>query len=366
MKRCLLCVLPDTRPDTAFLDGVCSACLAFKKRATVDWAVRTQQLRELLDRHSGRCIVASSGGKDSHYQVLMLRALGADVTAVTATTCHLSEIGRANIDNLARYVRTVEVTPNMTVRAKLNRIALEMVGDPSWPEHVSIYRVPFSLAVNLKIPLIFYGECPNEAYGGPPGTEETRVMTQRWVSEFGGFLGLRAQDMIGLEDITECDMRDYMAPSDEELRDSGVEAHFLGQYVFWDSLRNADVAQSHGLRVKLPGPMNWWPAENQDNLQTGIHDYFGWLKYGYGRLASQISVDIRAGRITRETALAITCERDGLFPFAYLGVPLADILRRIGVTSSDFLTIARKFTNWALFEQSSLDWGQHLTLRGYD
>ena len=34
---------------------------------------------------------------------------------VTATTCHPTEIGRANISNLARYATTIEVTANRTV-----------------------------------------------------------------------------------------------------------------------------------------------------------------------------------------------------------------------------------------------------------
>ena len=77
-----------------------------------------------------------------------MQALGAEVTVVTARTCHLTEIGRQNIDNLARYARTIEVTPNMTVRAKLNRLGLELVGDISWPEHAAIFSTPFSVAAS--------------------------------------------------------------------------------------------------------------------------------------------------------------------------------------------------------------------------
>lgn len=365
MVRCLRCVMPTTRPDTAFVDGVCSACLSFGKRAAVNWDERKKELLALLDKHGGRCIVPSSGGKDSTYQVLTLLELGADVTVITATTCHLTPIGRRNIDNLARFARTIEVTPNRTVRAKLNRLALEMVGDCSWPEHVSIHRLPFKLAKPLGISLIFYGECPNEAYGGPLGTETTHKMTQRWVSEFGGFLGLRAQDFVGIDGITEKDMADYTAPSDSELSADGIEAHFLGQYVFWDSHRNARVAAEAGMRQELPGPMNFWNAENQDNYQVAIHDFLGWLKFGYGRLCAQISVDIRAGHITRDEAMNLVRERDGLFPESYLGKPLQEILAHIHVTPEKFISVCNAFTNFSLFAESKLEWGRHLTLREF-
>jgi hypothetical protein len=67
-------------------------------------------------------------------------------------------------------------------------------------------------------------------------------MTRRWVSEFGGFLGLRPADFVGMEGITERDMADYM-PRPRPAGTS-IEAHFLGQYLPWDSRRNAEVART--------------------------------------------------------------------------------------------------------------------------
>jgi N-acetyl sugar amidotransferase len=341
--RCLRCVMPDTRPDTPFIDGVCSACTTFGRRADVDWQERMRLLLELLDRHGGRCIVPSSGGKDSTYQVLRLLELGADVTVVTATTCHLTPTGRANIDNLARYARTIEVTPNRAVRARLNRLSLETVGDISWPEHVSIFTTPFRMAVDLGIPLIFYGENPQAEYGGPPGSDEARQMTRRWVSEFGGFLGLRPVDMTVM--VGERAMRDYLPPSDGDIRDIGVEAHFLGHYEPWDSERNAKVATDHGFRFKRPSPANWWQHENQDNAQTGLHDHFMWLKYGFGRGCQQISVDVRHGRVSREEALQWVEACDGIFPDDYAGVSLGAVLDRIDIDLEDLDRIVGQFTN---------------------
>lgn len=339
MNRCLRCVIPDTRPDTAFVDGVCSACLAYEKRPAIDWDARKRDLLQLLDKHGGRCIVPSSGGKDSHYQALTLLDLGADVTIVTATTCHLTEIGRANIDNLARYARTIEVTPNKTVRAKLNRLGLTLVGDISWPEHVSIFTTPFRIAQALGITLLFYGESPQNQYGGPLGTEEGRQLTRRWRSEFGGFLGLRPTDLVGQEGITERDMQDYMLPEGDK-----AEAYFLGQFIPWDSHRNARVAMAGGMKAALPSIANYWEWENLDNAQTGIHDYGMWRKYGFGRAAAQVSVDIRSGLITREEGLKIVQQRDGKFPYVYGGVDYLDILASMGMGDREFWDTLARFT----------------------
>ena len=353
MKRCRTCVTPDTRPDTHFDEtGQCSACRTFNNRTNIDWESRRKELIELLDRHDGRCIVPSSGGKDSHYQVMTLLGLGADVTIVTATTCHLTSIGRHNIDNLARYARTIEVSPNKKIRAKLNRIGLEMVGDISWPEHASIFSVPFRYSCHLKIPLIFYGESPQAEYGGPKGTEQAREMTRRWVTEFGGFLGLRPSDFIGMEGIIEHDMMDYEIPTTIELDSAKVESHFLGQYIPWDSHKNADVAKLAGMITSIPCNANIWPFENLDNAQTGIHDFLMFLKYGYGRATMQASVDIRNGRMTRDDAMNFIRRKDGWFPDVYGGVTFQEVIDRIGVSEETFWNIAEQFTNKELFHNA--------------
>lgn len=339
MIRCRTCVMPDTRPDSAFIDGQCPACVSFAKRPTIDWAARKAALLQLIERHNGRVLVPSSGGKDSTYIALTMKGLGADVTAVTARTCHLTPMGRANIDSLARHVRTIEFTPNMEVRAKLNRLALERVGDISWPEHASIFSVPFRVALETGHTLMMYGENPQAEYGGPPGADEAMTMTRRWVSEFGGFLGLRPRDFVGVEGITEREMADYQMPADI----GAIETHFLGQYIPWDAHHNAEVSIASGFKYSLPSLANWWQWENLDNAQTGLHDWFMSLKYGFGRGCQQISVDVRHGRVTREKALAWVEKWDGGFSKEYAGVRVSDALAAIDLTYEQLLAIAERF-----------------------
>lgn len=350
--RCRSCLMPSTRPDTAFIDGECSACISFRKRRDIDWPAREAELLRILEttpkNDSGyTCIVPSSGGKDSHWQALKLIELGAKPLIVTATTCMLTDIGRKNIDNLARYATTVEITPRRDVRAKLNKLGLELVGDISWPEHVSIFTTPFRAAADFGIPLIFYGECPQENFGGPIGTDTARTLTKRWRSEFGGFLGLRPSDMIGQEGITAADMMDYGLPSDEKLE--GVTAYFLGQFYEWDSHRNAKVAVDAGMQYRLSSPADWWDKENNDNAQTGVHDFFCYLKYGYGRLCAQVSVDIRKGLISREEAYSLVRRRDGTYPATYLRVTLQEVLDHIGMSWSEWHACVDRFMNHDLF-----------------
>jgi len=337
--------LPDTKPDLHFDEtGQCSACRSVEKKTNnIDWNERQSQLERLLDIHNGEVIVPSSGGKDSTYQAIRLKEMGAHVTAVTARTCHLTPIGRENIDNLARHVRTIEVVPDMSVRAKLNKLGLELVGDISWPEHAAIFSTPFKVAAEIGTKLIMYGECPQAEYGGPQGSDEAKHMTSRWISEFGGFLGLRPSDFVGMNGITERDMRDYNIQF--ALEHHGLEAHFLGAYEPWDSHKNAKVSMDHGMKTlgKAPSWSNWWEWENMDNAQTGIHDYFMYLKYGFGRFTSQISVDVRHGRITRNEALEEIRIHEGHLPTVYADVEICEVLDNIGMTYEELLNIAKNF-----------------------
>lgn len=355
MIRCQRCVMPSTRPDVPFIDGVCSACINHDKRPMIDWGARRIELLELLDRHDGRVIVPSSGGKDSTYIALTLKALGADVTAITASTCMLTPIGRANIDNLARHVRTIEVTPNTTVRGKLNRLGFELVGDPSWPQHASIWSIPFRMALGLKTPLLMWGENSQDAYGGPAGAEEARQMTRRWCSEFGGLNGLRADDFVGMDGISESDMADYRLPSDAEMAAAGVEGHFLGAYEPWDSRRNAVFAENHGMRIALPCEANWWHFENLDCFITAWHDAAMYRKFGFGRGCAQISIDIRAGVVERDYALAWVKENDGKFPETYAGITTEEGLARVGMSRESLEKALDRFTNWSLFDGTVVD-----------
>lgn len=323
--------MPTTRPDTAFVDGECSACVNFRNRPAVDWAAREAELIKVLEtapkNGSGYdCIVPSSGGKDSTYQVLTLLDLGARPLVVTATTCYLTPIGRRNIDNLARFATTVEITPNRDVRRRLNVLGMELVGDISWPEHAAIFSVPFRAARDFGIPLIFYGESPQREYGSPLGAEEAKTMTRRWVAEFGGLLGMRPVDFIGMDGLTAADMADFMMPDEDDMAD----AYFLGQFIPWDSHNNAAVAIANGFDTGTPSTANWWPWENLDNAMTGLHDHGGYRKYGYGRLCAQLSVDIRHGRITRENALEHVALSDGAFPYTYAGAKVEEVLRWLG------------------------------------
>lgn len=350
--------MPETKPDLHIdEEGVCNACHNMEIRQEIDWYARKKELDKILDKYRSKdgrnydCIIPVSGGKDSTYQTVRMLELGMNPLCVTATTCMLSDIGRRNIENLKRLgVDYIEVTTNPVIRRKLNHIGLAQVGDISWPEHVSIFTIPVRIAVQLNIPLIIWGENSQNEYGGPAAAATNNVLDRQWLEEFGGLLGLRVSDLIGQYGIEKKHLIQYTYPTNEELQSAGVTGLFLGYYLPWDGYRNALFSQAYGFETyhkTVEGSIVNY--ENIDNYQVGIHDYFKFLKYGFGRATDLACMHVRRGRLSRDDAIKIVKMHDGKFPKEYLGMPLENILRDIDMTVDEFIKICDRFTNKKLF-----------------
>lgn len=352
---CKECLYPSTKPDLFFDEkGVCSACTAFKQREKIDWVQREKEFKILCDRlisdqYQYHCIVPVSGGKDSTYQVIKAKEYGLNPLAVCAVTDDLSTIGRNNLNNISNLgVDTIEFNLNSRIRRIINRYTLQEIGDISWAEHVSIFTVPVRAALLYQIPLIIWGENPQNEYGGPYRAQEARKLDNRWLQEYGGLNGLRVSDLIDKGIATKEELYQYTYPKLDQKTTSGI---FLGQYFPWDGAENAIIASQKGFKT-------WYGAvegigydyENLDNHQTGIHDYYKYIKYGFGRCTDLVCNHIRRMNITREEGKEIVLNFDGKWPSSYLGKPLEAILEPLELSIEEFIEITNKFTNKELFE----------------
>lgn len=355
LTYCTRCLYPNTKPDLFFNEqGVCSACTAFEQREKTDWVQREKEFRELCDRliadkYQYHCVVPVSGGKDSHYQVIKAKEYGLNPLAVCAVTDDLSNIGRHNLDNISRLgVDVLEFNTNNKLRRKINKYTLETIGDISWSEHVTIFTIPVRIALQFDIPLILWGENPQNEYGGPYRAQEARKLDNRWLQEYGGLNGLRVSDLIEKGFGTEQELKFYTYPKLDQKTTSGL---FLGQFFPWDGAENASIAIKYGFKT-FYGPVEGigYDYENLDNYQTGVHDYFKYIKFGFGRCTDLVCNHIRRGNITRAEGTEIILENDGKWPRTYLGKPLEEILERIEVTLEEFIEICNKFANKELFE----------------
>ena len=362
MNFCKSCFYPDTKPDLAFNDsGFCAACISFKKREKIDWKKREEKFLEVVnqikkDRNSEYdCIIPVSGGKDSTYQVIKGLDYGLKILCVNSRTCSLTPIGRENLDNIKNLgVDMMELAPNPIVRKKLNKLCLKEVGDISWPEHISIFTLPIKIALKLNIKLIVWGENSQNEYGGPLESLENTTLNRGWLEEFGGLLGLRLSDLIDHYGFDKRDLEFYKYPDPKKISESKIQSLFFGYFFPWDGHRNAIVSQKKGFKfhdniVEGTGVK----YENLDNYQTGIHDYFKYLKYGFGRTTDIMNNLYRRNLISKSEAYNNIKKYDGNFPSTYLGKKIEDILKDIDLNINEFEKICDKFTNKKIFKCSN-------------
>lgn len=364
MRYCKTCLNPDTRPDLAFDEnGMCAACRSYAARSEINWEERYNAFRDLVTntlaanrKRPYDCIIPVSGGKDSTYQVMKCLEMGLRPLAVTAMTCELTPIGCRNLHNISRLgVDHIMVQTDKRVRAAINRYTLQTVGDISWPEHVLIFTVPIREAINRGIPLIIYGENPQNEYGGPNNNSmQTYAMDAQWLQEFGGLNGLRVSDLIDAGVLSPSKACLYAYPSEELLEQAGIEVLYLGQFFPWDGKANAEfVTHNAGWEpwhARVEG--SYGSYENLDNYQTGIHDYFMYLKFGFGRATSILNTFVRRKRMTREEAILYARQYDGAYPARYLNKSLNEILGELHISLNDFRNTCFKFANPKLFETS--------------
>ena len=164
-------------------------------------------------------------------------------------------------------------------------------------------------------------------------------------------LGLRVSDLVGHDGIEARHLVPYTYPTDEQLAAVGVTGIFLGYYVPWDGWANQMIAQAHGFETYptfVEGSLVNY--ENLDNAYNGIHDYFKYLKYGFGRATDLACMAIRRGRLQRDDAIELVRLHDGTFPSTHLGVSLDEVLDDLDLTADEFQAICDRFTNKRLFE----------------
>jgi N-acetyl sugar amidotransferase len=354
MKYCVKCLYPSTKPELKFSSsGLCSACFSYEKRSKIDWVAKEKQFAEIVKKYKKKnavydCIIPVSGGKDSTYQALKAAEYNLKPLCVNSTTCDLSALGRKNLDNIKKLgFDVIEYSPNQKIRKKLNKLGLEIVGDISWPEHVGMFTIPITVAKKMGIGLILWGENSQNEYGGPLHSINSDRLDRRWLEEFGGMNGLRVEDLINSYGFKKKDLLPYIY----EKKPNKIIGYFLGHFFPWDGKKNAEIAKKKNFKYHhkiVEGTCVKY--ENLDNYQTGIHDYFKYLKYGFGRTTDIVSLMLRRKEISRSQGIYLIKKYDGKYPKEYLDKPLKKILHDIDMTIERFNEICNQFTNPNIFK----------------
>ncbi len=354
LAYCRRCCMPETQAGITFDDfGICQACQSQEQKMRIDWEVRGESLRAILERARERagtnydCIVPISGGKDSVFQLHVLKNIyQMNPLAVTFSHNWFSEIGWYNLLNALEVfsVDHMMFTPNRSSVNRLARGSLAAIGDACWHCHAGVGSFPLQIAVKFNIPLLIWGESVAE-YSGRASHENPVLKFDR-----DYFLRVSAkkspEEMIS-GSVTATDVQAYEVPSVEDCERVGLHGIHLGDYIFWDEERQTEFVKSeYGWKeTTIEGTYKGY--KSAECVMPGVHDFANYLKRGYGRTSFHASMDVRSGLLSRAEAFAVIADRDSVRPEA-----LDYYLQITEMSEQEFY--------------SSLDEHRHQSLRGQD
>lgn len=331
--------MPDSRPGSRFVDGVCGACRNFATRKEIDWDERGRELEDVLSQFRGDrpydCIIPVSGGKDSHRLVkeIVERGMRPLLVTVTDSFSHTTA-GVHNLRNLiTKYnLNHWQYTISHDLFVRATRWAFEQTGEALKFVEYAIYTVPYMLAQQMGIGLVVFGENSSFEYGSTENNTyvanpHLNDMVRKIESEYEFW----AEGGIGVDEV------DTIKP---KVVDYPL-VMYMSYFIPWSSVDNYEIAKELGFK-DLEGEWDrLGTIENFEQIDSYAYMVHLWLKYpkfGFQRVADIASRRVREGRLSLEEAKDLIDRKDKeLDPAA-----LADFCRVCGYTEHEFWEVINK------------------------
>ena len=363
VKFCKTCVVSNQRPRIVFNDdGICSACIfAEHKKNRINWKAREKELSELCDSHrsadgSYDVIVPGSGGKDSNYVAHMLKEKYKMHPLVVTWAPHIyTEIGKKNLTSfIDSGFDNILITPNGAVHRKLTKAAFIEMGDPFQPFIFGQYSAPFRVAIQYKIPLVFYGEDGEVEYGG------AMEHADRSSLEYDDFIANRFSSVFPSSfekfGINKMELSKY-GLSEEELltiKELSIKQYFFSYFYKWIPQENyyysVENTEFEANPVRNEGTFSKYAS--LDDKLDGFHFYLAYIKFGHGRCISDAAHEIRDGHITRDEAIALIKRYDGEFPKKYY----QDFLKYCNISEDEFNEVIDSWRSEHIWKLENNKW----------
>ena len=357
MKYCTKCVMPETRPGITFNEqGICSACQSYERRSETDWNERYKELELLCNKYRGMngdaydCAIAVSGGKDSHYQVhLMKNILKMNpILFSVEDNFEMTEAGKYNIKNISEEFgcNIISLKPDRKTQKKLMRYMFETYGKPTWFIDRLIYTFPLRMALQFNTPLLVYGENVSYEYGGSVYQETYSAKDQL---SNGVASGIDEHELIKNAGITSKDLLLTHAPSADEI--NSLDPMYVSYFVPWNSLYNYELAKQHGFHDLSHEWDRTHHVENFDQIDSRAYLVHSWLKYpkfGHASATDYAARYVRYGFITRDEAIQLVKQNDGNLD----ALSVRDFCSFCGYTEAEFWKIIDDLYNKELFEKN--------------
>lgn len=358
MRYCKKCVMPDTRPGIFFNDeGVCQGCLAEEKKIHTNWDARWKELEALCDRHRGRnngsgfdCVIAVSGGKDSHFQTHILKEkLGMNPLLVTVEDNYSKTMaGVNNLRNISEVYgcNIVSIKPDVRADKIVSKNAFRKYGRPTWILEKLIYTFPVKIALAFNISLVVYGEDVGYIYGGKDACEKASALTQ---IENGVAADIPFGELLS-DGLVENDLHLCTYPMADAAR--LLEPIYLSYFMPWNSYFNYVFSKSIGFRDIT----HEWHRENIfehfdqiDSIGYLVNGFLKYAKYGHGMNSDYVSRFIRYGLMSREEGITLVKKYDNKIDQRCVD----DFCDFVEIKHREFYRILDTFYNRDIFTKNS-------------
>ncbi|MGV7221874.1 MAG: hypothetical protein ACQ9MH_10135 [Nitrospinales bacterium] len=147
LKRCTVCVLPETAPYVEFDDKrICRHC---RGTQVTSEQINPKGLNQILSNikknvDGNDCIVALSGGRDSSYVLhYVVKELGLNPTVFTYDWGMLTETGRKNQVELCKILGVKEIAVSDNIKKKRKNIRRNVL---AWLKRPQLGMVPLFMA----------------------------------------------------------------------------------------------------------------------------------------------------------------------------------------------------------------------------
>ena len=363
MKYCTKCVMPDTRPGISFNeDGVCSACQSYERRKSINWNERYHELEQICDKYrkingSGNpdCAIAVSGGKDSHFQVHLMKNVMKmnPILFSVEDNFPMTNAGIHNLKNISEEFgcSIVSLKPNIKAQKSIMRYMFEKYGKPTWYIDRCIYTYPLMMATKFNTALLVYGENVSYEYGGADAKETYSAKEQL---SNGVASGIEDSELIQncKGDVTLEDLYFTKAPSKEVL--DKLDPMYVSYFLPWNSFKNYEIARKHGFHDLSHEWNRTHHVENFDQVDSRAYLVHSWLKYpkfGHASATDYASRMVRYGLISREEAIEMVRKHDGNLD----ALAVRDFCEFCGYTETEFWKIVDSLYNRNLFVKDEFD-----------
>lgn len=354
ISYCSKCLQANTRPGIYLnSEAICSACEGFAEKSKyIDWESRARALASLFEHYRGKssstgydCIIPVSGGKDSTYQTYIVKEkFGMNPLCVTYRTPLRTALGQRNLNNLQKRFKVdlLEFAVSPETEKKFISKATRDLGVPGLPQHLGIFSFTLRTAVSMKIPLIIWGENSQMEYGGTQSERMNEHLNRKWLAKHGCLHEREAEDWVD-NNLSMAELNGFKIPSEEELNNADIKSFFLGHYLKWDPVENAEVAIKCGFETRKEGPvMGVYDFADLDCSLISFHHYVKWLKFGITRTFDNVAIEIRNGRMTKEQGIKLIKQNGDDRP---LKEHINDICNFLEVNETELFAMIEPFRN---------------------